>query len=106
MPMQFSAAMQLSKNWQHRFLRSVMRSMSDACTMSWMVSSFRLLSIDHQQRIVETLLLPEGAKDLQEFLGMLWVRNPGTGFTRDREGHVEVSLHNVNMRDTLQFGLT
>lgn len=43
--MQFSAVMQLSKNLQHIDLRSVMRRRSDACTMSWMVSSLKVICV-------------------------------------------------------------
>lgn len=50
-----------------------------------------LLSVDHQQRIVETLLLPEDAKDPEQLLGVLGVRDLRAGITL-REGHVCASL--------------
>ena len=45
MPIQLSAQMQPSRNWQHRDLRSVSRRRSAAWTMSWMVSSLRLICV-------------------------------------------------------------
>lgn len=48
----------------------------------------KFLSINDQNRVVETFLLPEGPEDSQQFLGVLRVRNPGAGITARSVGHV------------------